>query len=93
VFTCLKAPDRQEGLATSHDTTEKHLDTHTMYLYDYLTAPLHAGRDELYAISAFIGSPDAKDTTSTRSEWQAATRRRTVLTDERTACQQNENTH
>lgn len=55
VLLTLNEPETHEGLSEDHYTVEKTYGMHRVYLYYYLTLPLQAKQDELYAIVDFIG--------------------------------------
>jgi hypothetical protein len=68
VLRCLNTPDLQEGLATGHYTVEKQLKDKHIYIYYYLTAPLQATADEVYAIVDFIGYSEPQEGIPVRRE-------------------------
>jgi hypothetical protein len=68
VLRCLNTPDLQEGLATDHYTAEKQLKDKYISIYYYLTAPLQATADEVYAIVDFIGYSEAEESIPIRRE-------------------------
>src|SRR2546421_7565267 len=61
ILSCLNTSDTQEGLATDHYTAEKKIKDHHIYVYYYLTYPLQATDNEVYAIVDFIGYTGAED--------------------------------
>lgn len=61
VLRVLNEPDTHEGLATGYYTVEKQMGGHRLFLYYYLTLPLQAARDEVYAIVDFIGYATISD--------------------------------
>ncbi len=64
----LNAPDVHEGLADSRYTNEKTFPVHRLYVYYYLTLPLHGKRDEAYAIIDFIGYSEEEKTKTSSLE-------------------------
>jgi hypothetical protein len=61
VLDCLNTPDTHEGLATDHYTAEKAIKDHRIYVYYYLTYPVQAKDNEVYAIVDFIGYTTKED--------------------------------
>lgn len=61
VFDCLNIPDHQKGLNIDHYTAEKELSNRRLYVYYFLTYPLSAQRDEVYAIVDFVGCSELAD--------------------------------
>jgi hypothetical protein len=61
VLDCLNDPDTHEGLATDHYTDEKTIKDYHIYVYYYLTYPIHSIDTEPYAIVDFIGYTAKED--------------------------------
>lgn len=55
VLLTLNNPEIHEGISSDRYTVEKTNGNHRIYLYYYLTLPLQAKQDELYAVIDFIG--------------------------------------
>lgn len=55
VVLTLNNPELHEGVSSDRYTAERTIGAHRIYLYYYLTLPLHATTDALYAIIDFIG--------------------------------------
>lgn len=56
VVLALNEPEFHEGLSDDRFTAEKSFARHRVYLYFYLTLPLQAKYDELYAVVDFVGA-------------------------------------
>src|SRR5207245_171742 len=55
ILLTLNKPEVREGLADDHYTVERSFQGCRVYLYYYVTFPLHGKKSEVYAIVDFIG--------------------------------------
>ena len=55
ILQTLNNPETHEGVSSDRYTVEKTKGKRRVYLYYYLTLPLHAKQDEVYVIIDFIG--------------------------------------
>jgi hypothetical protein len=55
VLLTLNEPELNEGVTSGRYTVEKTISKRRIYLYYFVTLPLQAKQDELYAVIDFIG--------------------------------------
>jgi hypothetical protein len=55
ILLTLNNPELREGISSDRYTVEKTYGSRRVYLYYYLTLPLQAKQDEMYAVIDFIG--------------------------------------